>query len=164
MKKVIEKISIILATGFGSGYLPLGPGSWGAALMAVGCWWLLDLPLIWYLIIIIGFFFLGTGVSSIADRHLFKKTGQLHDNNQIVIDEWVGMMVTLLPLFFFERTLLNVIIGFLMFRIFDTVKFGLAKIADQWQNRWGVMLDDLFAGVYSAVFLFIVLWIMRSVG
>ncbi|MBU0597574.1 phosphatidylglycerophosphatase A [Patescibacteria group bacterium] len=49
-------------------------------------------------------------------------------------------------------------------RIFDTVKFGLAKIVDQYQNRWGVMLDDLFAVVYSAVFLFIILWIMRSVG
>jgi len=159
----IKKIILLsMASGFGSGYLPWAPGSWGALAAAVIGWWIIDLPILWYLLIVIFLIIVGFGVSPSADRYLSIKSGKKHDNNQIVIDEWVGMLITLLPLYFFEKSLLYFGIAFLMFRIFDTLKFGLAKLADQWRNSWGVMLDDIVAGMHSGIFFFTALWVMEK--
>lgn len=162
MGTFINKVTLLLATGFGTGYLPWAPGSWGAAAAAIMGWWLVDLPILWYLLIIFVLVIIGFGVSPAADRYLSIKSGEKYDNSQIVIDEWVGMLITLLPLYFFEKSLLYLVIGFLMFRIFDTLKFGLAKLADQWQNSGGVMLDDIVAGLHAGIFFFIALWVMEK--
>lgn len=156
----MKKIAIFIATGFGSGYLPWAPGSWGAAAMLVCAWWLVELPLFSYLGLIFFLFVIGIGVAEIADKHFAKASGSTSDNDKIVIDEWVGMLITLLPLYFFEKSLLHFGMAFLFFRIFDTLKFGLAKVMDRLHNRWGVMLDDVFAGLHAGIFFFIALWIM----
>ncbi|MCH7492170.1 phosphatidylglycerophosphatase A [Patescibacteria group bacterium] len=162
MATITNKIILWLATGFGTGYLPWAPGSWGAAAAAIMGWWLVDLPFLWYLLIIFALTVIGFGVSPAADRYLSIKSGKKYDNSQIVIDEWVGMLITLLPFYFFEKSILYLVIGFLMFRIFDTLKFGLAKLADQWRHSGGVMLDDIVAGLHSGIFFFIALWVMEK--
>lgn len=160
MKKFFRILSLTFATGFGSGYLPWAPGSWGAAVALLGSWWLLDLSIVWYVFLIVVLFIIGVAVSRSADDHFEKAGGSKSDNSQIVIDEWVGMLITLMPLFFFEKTLLHLGMAFLLFRIFDAAKFGLIEVADRLHNRWGVMLDDAFAGLHAGVFFFIALWIM----
>lgn len=156
----MRKAAVRLATGFGSGYLPYG-GSWGSLVMLIACWWLLRLPLAWFGLIAAVLFFIGVSIADIADRHLVKRTGIAHDNNQVVIDEFVGMMITLLPLYIFPVTLLNLAIAFVVFRFFDALKFGLAKLADDLHNRWGVMLDDLVAGVHSGIALYVILLLVE---
>ncbi len=154
------KLSLFLATGFGSGYLPWAPGSWGAAVALIASWWLLELPIAWFVGLIVVLFFTGVSVAGIADRHFERTSGIRSDNDQIVIDEWVGMLIALLPLFYFEKSLLHLGMAFLLFRIFDAAKFGIVKVADSMHNRWGVMLDDAFAGLHAGVFFFIALWVM----
>lgn len=160
MGQVRTRIAIVIATGFGAGYLPFAPGSWGALFAVIAGWWLLQLPIGWYLGLIAILFFLGVLTATEADRHFSAKTGKPADNKAITIDEWVGMLITLLPLYYFEKNLITVGMAFLLCRLFDTVKFGLAKLADSRHNRWGVMLDDVFAGMHSGIFFFIALWVM----
>lgn len=160
MKNLLRKIAIALATGGGSGYLPIAPGSWGSAAAALIGWWLLGWPWIWYIVAIVCIFFLGVWCAGIADTFFSQKTKTLHDNKWIVIDEWVGTLITLLPLYYFGASWLTVAAGFFFFRAFDTAKFGLAKYFDRQPSRWGVMLDDVFAGLHAAVFYSIGLWIL----
>ena len=155
-----KTFAVSLATGFGVGYLPLAPGSWGSLVMAILCWWLLELPLGWYLALAGAIFLIGIGTVPFADKHLFQLTKKKSDNSQIVIDEFIGMMITLLPLFYFEKSIWWLCLGFFLFRAFDALKFGLAKLADELKNQWGVMLDDLLAGVHAAVAMFIIMWLV----
>ncbi len=155
-------IARIVATGFGSGYLPWAPGSWGSLVVLVPAWWLLELPIGWYLGIVAVFFFLGVAAVPSTDEYLHAQGGSAHDNKKIVIDEFVGMLLTLIPLFYFEKSIWHFGLAFIIFRLFDTLKFGLARMADRWQSHWGVMVDDLFAGLHAGIFFFVALWVMYS--
>lgn len=128
--------------------------------MLLAGWWLVKLPLEYFLGLIVLLFIIGVMVVPDADRHLARGDAKKHDDNRIVIDEWVGMLITLLPLYYFEKSLLHFGMAFLFFRLFDTLKFGLAKIADRMPNKWGVMLDDAVAGLHAGIFFFIALWMM----
>ncbi|MFA6098186.1 MAG: phosphatidylglycerophosphatase A [Patescibacteria group bacterium] len=163
MKSFINKTAVFIASGFNAGYLPIGPGTWGAGTMAVAAWWLVDLPLVYYLAVIVFLFFLGAAVSGPADSYFSIKSGKAHDNDQIVIDEWMGMLITLLPFYYFGKSLPMLIVGFLLFRVFDTVKIGLVALADRIDNRWGVMIDDLAAGLYAGIFFFLAIWFTKII-
>jgi phosphatidylglycerophosphatase A len=164
MDKLIKKIKIALATGLGFGYGPLAPGSWGSAFMAVVCWWLLDLPLFYYLLFLGVILLLGLWSSKYADEFFSLRTKKDHDNKLIVIDEWVGTMVTMLPLYYFQKSWLTLAIGLFLFRAMDTAKFGLAKFFDNHHSRWGVMLDDFFAGLHATIIFSLALWIASQVS
>jgi len=149
-------VSVIkmIATWFYSGYLPKAPGTWGS---------LFTFPLVYMLyangIDIFGFsfvtfwlFFIGwwaaEGYDIITDQH---------DNKQIVIDEVVGQMITLLPVYFFyQESLVAYLIGFVLFRFFDISKILGVSILDQKiPGGIGVMLDDVLAGAYGAVLIYL---------
>ena len=74
-----------------------------------------------------------------------------HDGSAIVIDEVAGMMVTFLwmPVVFGSERIVLLVIGFFLFRFFDIVKPFPAGRAQNWPKGWGVMCDDLLAGVYA---------------
>jgi len=147
-----------IATGFGSGYAPIAPGTAGAA---VGC------LLLWLYIYIIGignywYFQIGfllitiftTILGAIATREVEKEWGE--DPSKVVIDEIIGVWISLL---FLPLTWQNILIGFILFRIFDIAKpFGIRKL-EAVKNGWGVMLDDVLAGIYANVCLQIYLFI-----
>lgn len=138
----------IVALGFGTGRLPIAPGTWGAALAA-----LLALPLIWaeptvarltlILLAIVFSFICAKAVDMFADEW-----GE--DPGHVVADEMVGMWLTLVgnPL-----TLGNYVIGFLLFRFFDIAKpLGVRRL-ESIPGGWGVVLDDVLAGVYANIVL-----------
>jgi len=164
MDKLIEKAKTVLATGLGFGYLPIAPGSWGSAFMAVACWWLLDLPLFFYLLLLIVVLFFGLWSVRYVDEYFSSSTTKSHDNKKIVVDEWIGTMLTMLPLYYFHKSWLVIAIGFFLFRAMDTAKFGLAKFFDDYRSHWGVMLDDFFAGLHAGVIFFLALWIASQVS
>ncbi len=112
---------------------------------------------IWVAII----FLLGQAVIEAAERALGPRTdcyGQtkIHDQNQIVIDEVVGMLITCLPLTWLqiENWWLVFILALIYFRFFDIVKFWPARIFSRMQESFGIMMDDVVAGIYSAIFLY----------
>jgi phosphatidylglycerophosphatase A len=129
--------------GFGSGLVPVAPGTAGT-LAAVPLYLLLrELPLESYLAVVALFFLVGLPVCAHAARRL-----GVHDHPAIVWDEIVGYLVTMVAA---PPGLVWMLAGFVLFRFFDIFK--------PWPIRWcdrrvhggfGIMLDDLLAGVFSA--------------
>lgn len=78
--------------------------------------------------------------------------GRQHDPSAIVIDEVVGMLFTFMLVPFTTTTAL---FGLIFFRFFDIVKaFGISRI-ELLQGSWGILLDDIAAGIISALCLYV---------
>ena len=83
------------------------------------------------------------------------------DSNKIVVDEFVGMQISLL---FISPNILNIIIAFVLFRVFDIYKPLLIKKTEQLPKGWGVMCDDILAGIYTNIILQIIFYIKLYVS
>lgn len=143
----------LLATSFGAGFLPVAPGTWGA-LVAIALW----IPLyIWAspsatVIITISaaivYFIVGTWASNVAERYWGK------DPVVACADETVGQWIALIPV-----TSLcpwwEIIISFVLFRFFDIYKPLGIKYMEKLPGGFGMMADDILAGIYSAILIFI---------
>ena len=143
---VNEKIIRLLATGFGSGLSPFAPGTMGTLVGIPVC--LVCLPLSWpaRFVFVIILSALAIVVSGRAETIYSKK-----DDQRIVIDEIVGFQVALLPS---AITGLNICVAFVLFRIFDIWKpFPVHKMQDL-PGGWGVVMDDVGAGIYAGVIMF----------
>jgi phosphatidylglycerophosphatase A len=139
----------MFATVGGAGLLPLAPGTWGAAVGA-----LFMLPLIGssnsvYLILIVLALILLTWVGALVAKKLEPQWGE--DPKQYVMDEFVGVWVSILGHAFSWQ---NILMAFLLFRVFDIWKpLGIRRF-EKIPNGWGVMLDDVAAGVAANLALF----------
>jgi len=111
-------------------------------------------------------FILGFSIVPIAERVLGPRTDykgrvKYHDQNEIVIDETFGMMITCSPLLFLPVALFSwtmallLFIAFLYFRLFDIIKIPPTKFFDRMPNAFGVMMDDGIAAVYAAICLLV---------
>lgn len=141
-----------IATGFGSGYAPIAPGTVGALL---GCLLLWGGHLVFQSTSFI-YFHTGLTILSILTTLLGAwVTQQLEvewgeDPSKVVIDEIVGVWITMIWIPFSWQTLLA---GFCLFRLFDIWKpLGIRRL-EAIPNGWGVMLDDVAAGIYANVCL-----------
>lgn len=144
-----------IATCFGIGTLPGAPGTWGS---------LAAIPLAWGLHALGGFALLGPATLAIilagywaTARYL---DGHADDPSEVVIDEVAGMMIALWPLSIglgimgadpFQWPWPGWILGFLLFRFFDIVKPPPVGWADRLHGPLGVMLDDIVAGILTAL-------------
>ncbi len=141
---------VVLTTGGFSGYAPVAPGTWGTV-VAIPLYLLL-LKSGWFLYILAALilFYLGTEG---ADK--IEAATQQKDSGIIVIDEIVGYLVTML---FLPQNWIFVILGFFVFRFFDILKPSPIRQLDHNPNLkgFGVMIDDVLAGVYGNIVLQIV--------
>lgn len=152
---MINKLTRFLATGFYSGYAPIAPGTAGSAVA-----WLIfilipglrDLPL---LLLIVLVFFIGVKVATDVE----KTDG--HDASVIVIDEMVGMWVSLLILPV-SISWTGWIAAFFLFRFFDIVKPFPAGKSQKLHAGWGIMMDDLFAGFYANLAVRLIFWLFSK--
>ncbi len=135
-----------LAFGFGSGLLPKAPGTWGT-LVAIPVWYLLaQLSLEYYLITTAVLFVIGVWLCGASS----KKLG-VHDHGGIVWDEFCGYFVTMIAL---PATWYWALGGFVLFRFFDIIKPWPIKWLDKKvKGGFGIMVDDLIAGVFAAIIL-----------
>lgn len=149
------------ATGFGSGYSPVAPGTAGAivacAILYISEIFFPELFLskttFFFPLLILTLIFLVIGI--LAANALEKEWG--HDASKIVIDEMVGVWIAML---FIPYSLLNLFLAFLFFRIFDIWKpLGIRKM-EQFKGGWGVMFDDVLAGIYANILLQLILLIL----
>jgi len=142
-----DQVIQILATGFGAGLSPVAPGTAGTLVGLVIC--LLSYPLAWplRLVYVIAISAVSIYVAGQAEK-FYGKT----DDQRIVIDEIAGVQVTMLPV---AITGLNLLLAFVLFRIFDIWKpFPLNRF-QKFPGGWGVVADDLGAGVYGGLVLFL---------
>jgi phosphatidylglycerophosphatase A len=141
VRDLSARVSRLLATGFGSGYSPFAPGTAGSALGLLLFWPLARLPLIFQIGVTLLVFVVGVYVASDVAR----RTG-IEDPGIVVIDEVVGQWISLLALPLVPWT---AIAGFLLFRILDVVKPWPARDFERLPRGWGVMADDVMAGIYA---------------
>ncbi len=78
------------------------------------------------------------------------------DSSRVVIDELAGMYISLL---FIPVTIKWIVIGLILFRFFDIVKPMYIRKAEALPGGWGVMTDDVLAGVYSNLVLQVIIYV-----
>jgi phosphatidylglycerophosphatase A len=158
IQTLAEKIGwfyLIMTTGCFSGYAPIASGTAGTVVAIPLYLLLVKLGWIPYLVISVILFWIGVQG---ADRT--EAVTQLKDNGIIVIDEIVGYLVTML---FLPQRWTMIILGFFVFRLFDIVKPYPIRKLDLNPNLkgFGVMIDDLLAGVYGNIVLQLVVILIQ---
>lgn len=147
-------IPVIIATGFGAGFWPWGPGTAGA-LLAILLWMGVAQFLSPLLLIaataafIVVFTILGTW----ATARLMPYWGE--DPSRVVVDEMVGVGIPLLVAACWQEA----VAAFVLFRFFDIVKPLGIRALDRRKGPFWVMADDLLAGFYSAIVLSLFVWV-----
>jgi phosphatidylglycerophosphatase A len=141
----MNRFFLLLATGFGVGYSPVAPGTLGTLIAIPFFLFLSSIPFPLYELTLITFFFLSSWISDQAQRHFGKR-----DDPKIVIDEIMGFLITML---WIPKTTLFIILGFFLFRFFDIVKPPPIRLLERARRGFGVVLDDVMAGVYSNIVL-----------
>ena len=141
---------MFIATGCYSGYLPKAPGTWGSLVGLLLFFLLHTLSLEIYLAVLAGLFLIGTFAAGEAEKIVDHK-----DPGLVVIDEIVGMLITMIAI---PATPLAMGLGFILFRIFDIWKpFPVNFIDQRFHGGLGIMLDDVMAGIYSLIILQLVI-------
>jgi phosphatidylglycerophosphatase A len=146
----LRKPHHFFALGFGAGLMRPAPGTWGT-LAAVPIYLLMaGLPIVAYgvitlLVCVVGVSICGRCADDIG----------VHDHPAIVWDEFAGFFITM---FMVEPTLFNVVLGFALFRFFDIIKpWPIGYIDRKLRGGFGIMLDDIIAGLFALIVLHIVL-------
>ncbi len=153
------KVSKLIASGLGTGYTPVAPGTAGS-ILGIFLFYVINLMLS-YLgfermeIIVFNLFaivlLMLSGVWAITKVHQSWK----HDAPEIVIDEIVGVGIAAIAIPLQWQYYLYALI---LFRVFDIVKPFYVKKLDNLKSNWSVMLDDVLAGIYAAVVLQIIIY------
>jgi phosphatidylglycerophosphatase A len=145
------RVALAIATCGGSGYFPIAPGTIGSAVGLVvffavrsAGWLSLEVAAIGLTLVA------GAWAATVAEHALARK-----DPGPVVIDEVLGMLVTMVLV---PATLGTVIAGFFLFRLFDVIKPFPADRLERAPRGWGIMLDDLMAGVYANLVLQGMVW------
>jgi phosphatidylglycerophosphatase A len=142
-------VGLAVATVFGVGYAPIAPGTFGSA-AGLLVWWLLPASPAVQAVVIVAIFVAGSWGGSVAERHFGRS-----DPGQVVIDEVMGMLITL---FLNPVGWRGAIAGFFLFRVFDVIKPYPANRLEQLHGGIGVMADDAMAAVYANLVLRAALW------
>ena len=141
--------ALAVATVFGVGYAPAAPGTFGSV-AGLLLWLLLPgSPLVQGLTIVV--LFVAGSLAGNAAEHYYGKTDPRH----VVIDEVMGMMITL---FLIPVGMGGALLGFLLFRATDVIKPWPADRLESLPGGWGVMADDAMAAVYANLALRACIW------
>ena len=151
-------MSNLLATFFYVGYMRPAPGTWGSLAALVTGYFLITYTglygLIMSILICVSLGYWATWA------HTYDKDE--HDPSEIVIDEVAGQWIALLPIALMHLSgvaqALIYLLAFVGFRVLDITKPGFVGWADRQDGPLGVMLDDIFAGMITAIIVFAVIW------
>jgi phosphatidylglycerophosphatase A len=136
----MTRLALAFATACGVGYVPLAPGTFGSA-VGLLLWWALPASPYVQGAAIVTLFAVGSWSGNIAERH-FGRT----DPGQVVIDEVMGMLITL---FLNPVGWAGALGGFLLFRVSDVIKPFPANRFERLPGGVGVMADDGMAAIYA---------------
>jgi phosphatidylglycerophosphatase A len=145
-KGIIPGLIIFLASGFLSGFVPFIPGTAGTLVGLAFYWFFLRrISIGGYLLFLLCLIPLGSILCGKAEGYLGKS-----DAAPIVLDEMAGYLTALAALPFGPLTLWG---GFFLFRLFDITKPPPIRQIQSIRGGWGVMLDDVLAGIYTNLIL-----------
>ena len=178
---MMDKIGLALLTMFGVGYIKYAPGTVASLITCVTFYfvakivWFQDPYKFFHAYVPFVLFFLFIYSIILIDKlsHYFKKK----DPKEIVIDEFFGQLIPILSITYWiwnvnpnnanfvsrvwDNYEILIFLSFILFRIFDIVKpFPINIIDKKMKNGLGVMLDDIIAGIYAAISVFIILKII----
>jgi phosphatidylglycerophosphatase A len=140
-----HRLAYWIATGFGVGRIPIAPGTFGTLLAIPLYLALRGLAPLFYLLAVAVLFAVGVWICHVAERTLGA------DHGGIVWDEVVGYLVAM---YLAPTGWYWVVIGFVLFRVFDIWKpFPIRRFERTLRGGFGVMADDVVAGVYACVML-----------
>ena len=147
LANVTSWLVIFFATGGGTGYVPVAPGTAGSVLGLLVVRFVFA-PLWGYsaataIVVFVTIFAMACRAAGIAER-VFGE----HDSSRIVLDEVLGMVATM---FLNPIRWPWMLVGFALFRLFDIIKPWPAVRFDRMQGGAGVMFDDLAAGIYANI-------------
>ena len=149
----MDRLSRWLATVGGLGYLHLAPGTLGA-LVGLGLGWLLTPATAttawWPVSVAYGAVLVIGTLAGVAACGRFAKHLRRADPPQAVVDETIGMLWTMCG---WPRDARAWVIGFALFRLFDITKPWLIRRCEQLPRGWGIMMDDVAAGVLANLVL-----------
>ena len=148
----VDRLATLLATAGGAGFSPVAPGTAGSAVGLLLFWPLARQPLLVQGAATLAVFLVGVWASTRLARRLGRK-----DPGLAVIDEVAGQWVTLLALPF---TPLTAALGFFLFRVFDVLKPWPARSLEALPGGWGIVADDVAAGVYAHLALRVALLLL----
>lgn len=143
LKTMKSKIARLIATWFGCGYFPKGPGTVGSLAAVLMVWY--GVPALWGALVLL---IPAIWASGVVARELG------HDPQVVVVDEVVGQWIALSVA---PVEPVPVLAAFVLFRLFDITKPGLVRQFERLEGGWGIMMDDVAAGVLAALVLGFVL-------
>jgi phosphatidylglycerophosphatase A len=136
----VKILNFLIATFFGIGKIPGAPGTW-ASLAAAPCFYLLiDRPVL-HAAVLVGVYFLGVYSSGQLEKQMREK-----DPSCAVIDEVLGMGVAMILI---PKDWPFIVSAILLFRLFDIWKPYPIQRLEKLPGGWGIMTDDLMAGIYA---------------
>jgi phosphatidylglycerophosphatase A len=143
-KTIVGKIQYYFAIGFGLGLLPFVPGTWGTLGGIVLFLLLWPFSLTTYLIVTLIAFVFGCWICEKVAQQM-----KVYDHGSVVWDEVVGYCVGMITA---PKTITAIIIGFILFRIFDIIKpWPICWVDKHMKSGIGMMLDDILAGVIVCI-------------
>lgn len=141
-QRVWQKPDYFIAFGFGLGTLPVAPGTWGTLAGIPLLYLIYDSSWLVYLIITAVLFVFGVWLCDIVTKDI-----GVHDHGGIVWDEIVGFLLTM---FLCPLSLTTIVLGFLLFRLFDILKPPPIRYVDKVvKGGFGIMVDDILAAIYA---------------
>ncbi len=148
-----EKTDRLILTFFGSGYFPVAPGTAGSlASLGVGALLWFQIPQPWQAFLFPVLTLLSMAGCVIPGKKIHAIFGR-KDPGAVVIDEAAGQYAALSVLPWLPPTWTPWILAFLLFRFFDIFKpLGIRKLEEK-PDGWGVLLDDVAAGILAAIVL-----------
>jgi len=157
INRLISRISIIISTLFGTGYFPFAPGTAGT-LFAVAVYLLLPESLFTQILLFLPLLVLLTLISVPITGIAEKKLGK--DDGKIVLDEFAGFFFGMILI---PKKLVLVLFAFILFRIFDIFKPEPVNRLQKLKSGWGIMADDVMAGIYTNLSLQIIIRIFPGI-
>ena len=144
-------LSELFCTIFKIGNFKYMPGTLGSIVgIIIGLFIKNKFPITFYILIIILICLIAIIMINIYQTKVDSK----EDHSEIIIDEFIGQQI---PLFFIELTTLNILLCFIFFRFFDILKVFPANYIDRkFKNSYGIIADDLVAGLQALVIIYII--------
>jgi len=141
-----ERAALFIGTGFGSGFIKPGPGTWGS-LVGLFYFAILRVLPLWVAVTV----FILTLIASIWSADVCERLLQKKDPGEVVIDEIASIPLVLWPMLYFPQSSAWLwMVGFIAFRVFDIAKPFPIKQLQCIRGGLGVLVDDLVAGLFAS--------------
>lgn len=152
-----SKLAKLIASFFYVGFAPIIPGTFGS-LAAFAIYF----PLVhygndWRIYAVCIIFVVGIGIWA---SHKAQQDAGIEDPSFVVIDEVAGQLITL---FLVPFSWYAVLAGFVLFRLLDIIKPAPARKAEDLPGGWGIMMDDVIAGIYGNILLSLGIYLIKLI-